>query len=349
MKFNIDSIYVMKIDMRTIPILIGLLVALTAPHEAAAQAWTFKEPKASGWRADTLSALSTELHDEAVTAFLVIQDGSIVAAWGDTARKVNVASIRKSLLSALYGRLITDGKLSLTRTLAELGIDDDEPALNPAEKRATLRDLLMSRSGIYHAAAYETGDMRRKRPVRGSHDPGTFWYYNNWDFNALGTIYREAAGETIFDGFAKRIAIPIGMEDFSASDGRYVGAPMSRHPAYRFDLTARDLARFGQLILDGGRWNDRPIISASWIEDSTSLHSDTDHHALGYGYLWWILPVDRFGPGAALASGYGGQKLAIVPAKHLVVVQLIEKRDGPHRDRTGDFLDRLSRLMAAAP
>ncbi|TXN44909.1 serine hydrolase [Methylobacterium sp. WL7] len=328
--------------------LLGLFATLMASHSAAAQTWTLKEPKTSGWRNDTLSTLATDLHNEAVTAFLVVQDGSIVGAWGDTSRKVNVASIRKSLLSALYGSLVADGKISLTQTLAELGIDD-EPALTVAEKRATVRDLLMSRSGVYHAAAYETADMRRKRPPRGSHAPGAFWYYNNWDFNALGSTYRQAAGETIFDGFAKRIAAPIGMEDFSASDGRSVGAPTSRHPAYRFDLTARDLARFGQLILDGGRWKDRPVIPASWVENSTSLHSGTDHDPLGYGYLWWILPEDRFGPGAALASGYGGQKLAIIPAKHLVVVQLIVTRDGPHRDRTSQFLDRLSRLMAAAP
>ena len=50
-----------------------------------------------------------------------------------------------------------------------------------------------------------------------------------------------------------------------------------------------------------------------------------------------------------MASGYGGQKLAILPAKQLVVVQLIEKRDSPHRDRTRVFLDRLARILAAAP
>lgn len=337
-----------KIRIRKLAFIASLLVSPIASQNAAAQAWTSQEPQTSGWRSDTLHALATELHNEAVTAFLIVQHGGIVAAWGDTSRKVNVASIRKSLLSALYGRLIVGGQIRLTQTLAELGIDD-EPALTVAEQRATVRDLLMSRSGVYHAAAYETGDMRRKRPLRGSHAPGTFWYYNNWDFNVLGSIYRKAAGETIFDSFAKRIAVPIGMEDFAASDGRYVGAPTSRHPAYRFDLTARDLARFGQLILDDGRWKGRPIVPASWVKDSTSLQANTDHNPLGYGYLWWILPADRFGAGAALASGYGGQKLAIVPAKHLVVVQLVEKRDGPHRDRTAEFLDRLSRLMAAAP
>jgi len=57
-----------------------------------------------------------------------------------------------------------------------------------------VRMLLEARSGVYHAALYETPAMAKQRPARGSHEPGTFWYYNNWDFNALGTIYEHATG-----------------------------------------------------------------------------------------------------------------------------------------------------------
>ena len=77
----------------------------------------------------------------------------------------------------------------MSSTLAELGIDDNEPSLTDVEKRATVRDLLTARSGVYHPALYETPGMAAMRPLRGSHLPGTHWYYNNWDFNALGTIY----------------------------------------------------------------------------------------------------------------------------------------------------------------
>ncbi|MCJ2089424.1 beta-lactamase family protein [Methylobacterium sp. E-005] len=296
-----------------------------------------------------MQGLAAEIRAEDITAFLILQGGLLVADWGDSARKVNVASVRKSLLSALYGIPVAAGRIRLTSTLAELGIDDLPPGLTPLEQRATVRDLLMARSGIYHPAASETADMRRKRPPRGSHAPGSFWYYNNWDFNALGTIYRQATGEDIFESFARRIAGPIGMEDFSSVDGHYVTEAASQHPAYRFDLSARDLARFGQLVLEGGRWQGRPLIPADWLRESTRPYSRTDHDDLGYGYLWWTLDADRFGPDAVMASGYGGQKLAILPAKQLVVVQLIEKRDGPHRDRTKIFLDRLARILAAAP
>lgn len=104
--------------------------------------------------------------------------------------------------------------------------------MKEAEKQATVRDLLMARSGIYHPAAHETADVRQKRPARGSHPAGTFWFYNKWDFNAHGTIYRQATREDIFESVARRIAKPIDMEDFCAYDGQYVLEPSSIHPAY---------------------------------------------------------------------------------------------------------------------
>src|SRR5919109_1479372 len=69
-------------------------------------------------------------------------------------------------------------------TLAELGIDDQQ-SLTEAEKRATVADLLGSRSGVYLPAAKEPADMRAERPARGSHAAGEFFFYNNWDFNVL--------------------------------------------------------------------------------------------------------------------------------------------------------------------
>ena len=116
---------------------------------------------------------------------------------GDVATKSNLHSIRKSLLSALIGIAVDERKIDLGATMESLGIDDNEPGLTPTEKTATVGDLLKARSGIYHAALYETPGMARRRPARGSHAPGTFWHYNNWDFNALGTIYERATGDWI--------------------------------------------------------------------------------------------------------------------------------------------------------
>ena len=283
------------------------------------------------------------------TALMVVQDGKTVASWGDTSRKINVASVRKSLLGALYGIAVADGRIDLGSTLATLGIDDKAPALTETEKQATVRDLLMARSGIYHVAAHETADIRRKRPRRGSHAPGSFWYYNNWDFNALGTIYRQRTGEDIFKSFARHIAGPIGMQDFTPRDGSYVLEKASIHPAYPFTMSTRDLARFGQLFLDDGRWNGKQIVPAQWVAESTTAYSATDRASMGYGYLWWALNPATFGKGAALASGYGGQAIAVIPSKHLVVVQVVDRKVNPEGIRTRDFVKLLQQLTSAAP
>jgi CubicO group peptidase (beta-lactamase class C family) len=219
------------------------------------------------------------------TAVMLVHDDHVIASFGDITRKVNVRSVRKSFLSALYGIAVTEGKFSLNDTLAQLGIDDEPPRLTDAERQATARDLLMSRSGIYHPAAYETARIREQRPARGSHAPGSFWFYNNWDFNALGTIYRKMTGEDIFSSFERHIARPIGMEDYSARDGQYVFEHQSIHPAYPFSVSARDAARFGLLFAKGGRWRERQIIPAAWLAESTRSYTDRPRIGRGYGYM----------------------------------------------------------------
>ena len=283
---------------------------------------------------------------------MIVQDGKIIASWGDISHKVNVRSMRKSLLSALYGIGIAEGHIKLDRTIGELGIDDRPPSLSDTEKQATIRDLLMARSGVYHAAAYEAPDMKALRPQRGSHPPGSYWYYNNWDFNALGFIYQKLVGDDVFHGFEKRIAKPIGMEDFSTPDGKFVFERSSDYPAYTFRLTARDLVRFGLLYLNRGVWSDARIVPADWVDDSTKRWSHGDR-GLDYGYLWWVLPKGaNWGQpslaGTYMALGFSGQGLAVVPQLRLVVVQLIDVQEGQERIGGGREFPELLRLIAAA-
>lgn len=326
-----------------------LLVAAVIAGPAAAQSWQNVDPAQVGWSADRLEDAKRFSAELKPTAVMIVQDGQVVATWGNASHKVNVASVRKSLLSALYGIAVAQGQIDLSSSLAELGIDDNSPGLTTSEKTATVRDLLMARSGVYHPAAYETKEIKRKRPARGSHAPGSFWFYNNWDFNALGTIYRQQTGEDIFQSFERRIAKPLGMDDFSAEDGRYVTEKFSEHPAYPFNLSARDAARFGQLFLNGGRWGDMQVVPASWIKESTTPYSWAKRIRQGYGYMWWTLPVDTWGPDAAYASGYGGQIIAVVPAKRLVVVQTVDLEQNPKGVRTSDFISLLKLVALAAP
>jgi CubicO group peptidase (beta-lactamase class C family) len=330
----------------------GLLAALLGAAPAAGAeprgAWERADPAASGLPPEAVQLCAQYVAAVKPTALMIVRDGRILAAWGDPAREVDAASVRKSLLGALVGIAVANGRIRLEATLGELGIDDKPPQLTETEKQATVGDLLKARSGIYHRAAHEAADMQAGRPDRGSHPPGEYWFYNNWDFNALGSIYRWATGEDIFESFDQKIARPIGMEDFSPTDGRYDLESSSDHPAYPFRLSARDLARFGVLFLNGGKWRGRQIVPAAWIAESTRPHSATDRGRLGYGYLWWTLRPDLFGEGAAMASGYGGQKLAIIPAKRLVVVQTVARRADSAGIGTSGFVELLQKIAAAA-
>src|SRR4029079_8257023 len=127
---------------------------------------------------------------------------------------------------------VAEGKIDTARTLAELGIDEKSTPLTTEERQARVLDLLLARSGVYLPAAAEIDAMRDARPKRGSHPPGTFWYYNNWDFNVLGTIFRQATGEDLFQAFDRRIAKPIGMQDYRPADGEYSLEAPSEHAAF---------------------------------------------------------------------------------------------------------------------
>jgi CubicO group peptidase (beta-lactamase class C family) len=198
------------------------------------------------------------LHDSSV---VIVQCGRVVDEWGDSSKKITTFSIRKSFISALYGIYSAEGKIDIDETLEQSGIDDSPSPLTKAERQARIVDLLRARSGVYHAADFETDFQRKTRPARGSHEPGTFWFYNNWDFNVLGTIFEKKTGLKIGDAFYERIAKPIGMQDFKPGDLYYVGSgEVSQHPAYMFEMTARDMARFGLLYLNHGRWKSHQIV-----------------------------------------------------------------------------------------
>jgi CubicO group peptidase (beta-lactamase class C family) len=148
-------------------LLVAILASLLLGRVAAAQdrfpgaAWDHLPPAQSGWSEAALAdvrAWSEQIHS---TALMVIHRGAVVAEWGDTAKRTELASVRKSLLSALIGIAVAERKISLDSTLAQLGIDDNAPALTDVEKQATVRMLLEARSGIYHPALYETAGTRR--------------------------------------------------------------------------------------------------------------------------------------------------------------------------------------------
>jgi CubicO group peptidase (beta-lactamase class C family) len=222
------------------------------------------------------------------------------------------------------------------------------------EKQATVRDLLEARSGVYHPAAYETKGMAEQRPQRGSHAPGTFWYYNNWDFNTLGYIYETATGTKIFEAFYREIAQPVGMQDFRPSDGHYVTSADSRFPAYLFDMSARDFARFALLYLHAGKWNNTQVVPEDWVKASTHPYSDSESG--GYGYLWWTgdsasatpqkIPFPK---GSFWAEGHLGQYAVVVPSLDLIIVNRVDGDITKREVHKRQMSELVQKVVAAAP
>ena len=285
-------------------------------------------PEAAGWSGDKLRAAREYSQRIDTAAVVLVAGGQVVDEWGRVSERYNIHSMRKSILTALIGMAVDEGRMKLDVTLADLGIDDNEPSLTDVEKQATVHDLLKARSGVYHPALYETAGMAAMRPARGSHAPGTFWYYNNWDFNALGTIYEKHAGTGIFEAFRARLAGPLQMQDFRPQDGEYFKGRASVHPAYPFRMTARDLARFGLLYLREGDWGGKQLLPATWVRDSVKTYSNAGS-AGGYGYMWWTAARGKHLPGVELpegsysAQGAGGHYVLVIPAYDVVIVHRV--------------------------
>lgn len=283
-------------------------------------------PETLGWSKSNLSYITDYADSNGFIAGMVVSQGVILTSWGDITTPFTCRSIRKSLLSALYGIFIATNQIHLDWTLEALGIDDQEPSLTSQEKQATIANLLTSRSGVYHDSNYQTDAARSKLPQRGSHKPGTFWYYNNWDFNALGAVFEQCTKTGIFEEFERQIALPLQMEDYHLDNMAYLHGPFSRYPSYSFQLSARDLARFGLLYLRRGKWEEQQVIPQNWVQTSTSIHAKTSS-GVGFGYMWWVcldgklflnVPLPM---GSYASYGFGGQYLLIIPAYDLVVVQ----------------------------
>ncbi len=306
-------------------------VATTKCENYPAADWTaWSSPQEAGWSVEKLNRAKEYAESIGSAAGMIVLDGRVLFEWGETGRKFNVHSIRKSLLGSLYGVSVDKGEINLSDTLEKLGIDDNPPSLSKSEKEATVRDLLEAKSGVFHPALYETADMIASKPKRNSHPHGTFWLYSNWDFNALGTIYERATYSTIFKEFKHRIATPLQMQDYETTDGEYVDGDASVHPAYPFRMTARDMARFGLLYQRGGKWCGWQILSEKWIKESTTTHNITKYKdGVGYGYLWWvgangkIFANTKIKEQAYYAWGTGGHYIFVIPELKLVIVNRV--------------------------
>ena len=310
-----------------------------------------------GWNADSLAKLKKFIIDSTnATGIVVIQSGRILFDYGDTKETSYLASCRKSILSMLYGPFVKNGKINLSTTIEQLHLDDIGGLL-PIEKKASIKDLLTARSGVYHPASNE-GDASAMAPKRGSVKPGSFWLYNNWDFNIAGYILEQQTGKTIYELIDSMFSKPLQMQDWNINEQRKTGdTTRSKYKAYHIWFSTRDMARIGYLMLRNGKWKDQQIIPSDWVKTTTSvvstykkaLKDKTAWFHFGYGYLWWVWDSPyNTGPykGAYSATGAFGQFITILPKLDLVIAFKTKYENGKQTP-TDVYLRFLDKLIAA--
>ena len=313
-------------------------------------------PESAGFCAAGLDQVTAHAKELSTSAMMAVVGGKVVYEYGDVTQVSYLASVRKSILAMMYGQYVKSGVIRLDKTLAELNIDDNQ-ALSPLERSATIADLLAARSGVYHPAS-NPGDSLADAPPRGSQKPGTYFLYSNWDFNALGTIFEQETKQDIYDALEKDIARPIGMQDFDRRTHRRTGdATRSRHLAYHINLSTRDMARVGYVMLRNGRWNSEQIVPQDWARRISSAVTPVGQMnpanfrkgPFGYGYLWWVWdgPFST-GPyeGAFTGRGAVGQFITVVPKLDLVVAHKTVP-EGNRNVSAPQYQELLDRLVSA--
>ena len=334
--------YLLKIKFLIICVtLLSIIIGCsesTSSNNTDDDLFTYVTPEEVGYSSEALAEVEQLAEESGYAAMMAVHDGKVFFSWGNIANDYLCHSIRKPFLGSLYGIHTANGNIDLNSSMEDLDIDDIPPSLTVEEKQSIVQYLLQSRSGIYHEAAAESQEMINSRPERGSHAPGTFFYYNNGDFNTLGTIFIQETGFDIYEEFKTAIADQIGMQDFDVNDCYYqYELDKSMHPAYHFRMSARDMARFGVLYQQNGSWEGNQIIPNDWIEESTTSYSVADSTSgLGYGYMWRIIPegtpiASYLGYPGYYHTGIGVHALVIIPELKLVIVQRL--------DTDGDWVD----------
>ena len=314
-------------------------------------------PEQAGFSSARLAEVARRADSLGTTGMMVIVGGRVLMEHGDVQEISYLASVRKSILSMLYGNYVANGTVRLDKTLAEMGIDD-RLGLTDAEKQATIEDLLSARSGIYHPAS-NSGDDLASAPPRGSQPHGTYMLYSNWDFNAVGTIFAQETGRAIYDALETDLARPIGMQDFDRDRHRLSGdTTRSRHLAYHIHLSTRDMARIGYLMLREGSWNGRQLVPREWVKRSTRAITPVAEmnperrraDRFGYGYLWWVWD----GPaatgafeGAYSGIGAGGQYITVIPKLDMVVAHKTNFQRTRRQIRHPSYFEMVDMIVAA--
>lgn len=295
--------------------------------------WPASTPEAEGMDSHVLGAGLDHVESTglALHSLLVIRNGRrVLETHGrDGERQVTpldaaqLMSTTKTVTSMLIGIALSEGLLpSVEARVMDYFAEDEIGNPSPAKAAMTIADVLTMRSGLTFGEREEQDDALfaaeslatsyLSRPLAGT--PGVDWNYSTPDSQLLAEILRRVTGVTPLEYANDRIFGPLGV-----SVPRWDSDPSgTHHGGTGLFLTPRDLARFGWMLLDGGRWEGQQVVPEQWIETATRRQTvATSGFTPGeaYGYHCWI---PRFGGFAT--HGYLGRHMYVLPQQRLLTV-----------------------------
>jgi CubicO group peptidase (beta-lactamase class C family) len=277
-----------------------------------------------------------------------VQDGRIIGEryyHGATrARPANVKSVSKSIISALVGVAIAEGKLEGThQRIGEFFARELRDSTHALKRDITLVDLLSMRAGLestsfdgYGAWVTSANWVRAAlgRPVVA--DRGGPMIYSTGNTHLLSAILTKATGMSTWAYARRKLGGPLGIEIPPwprDPQGIYFGGNDMR-------LTPRAMVAIGELYRNGGRVGRRQVVPAWWVDSSFVVRAYSPFNGHGYGWGWWTRDAGDYR--VHFAWGYGGQFIFIVPALSATVVMTSDpdgRREWGHLDALHDLLD----------
>ncbi len=267
----------------------------------------------------------------AIHSFMIVRHGKVVAeAWWspEAADKPHVLwSLSKSFTSTAIGFAVSEGKLSLDDKV--LSFFPKEAPTSPSEhlQAMTVRDLLTMSTGHAKEPAFRLaqGDANETQPgpsIKGFlaqevvYQPGTHFLYNTPATYMCSAILHRVTGQSLVDYLYPRLFEPLGIERprwDESQEGIALGG-------YGLFLKTEDIAKFGQLLLQKGKWQDKQLLPESWVEMATSKqvengNSPNSDWNQGYGFQFW-----RCRHHAYRGDGKDGQFCVVLPEHDAVVV-----------------------------
>ncbi len=257
---------------------------------------------------------------------VVLRHGKIALEWyaGGVTRdhNHNIFSITKSFVSAMCGAAVREGMIeSPSTTLNEIFA----PFPNETMGELSLHHLLTMQSGLPQSRGNTSGPSRELfdslhaapnrleaiAELETSGEPGQEFVYGNIEPQLVLSAVEKATAQSAEEFASKRLFKPM---EFENSEWKFADRSGHAPGGYGLRLRAIDLAKFGQLYLQKGKWNGQSLLSESWIADSSSNQTGS-----GYGYYWW-LPASTERPRPFAAKGVRGQQILVSPAHQLVFV-----------------------------